>query len=167
MALRYALLGLLTAGPASGYDLTKRFDRSVGYAWHAGHSQIYPEMAKLCAAGLVEVAEEGGPRGRKTYTITGAGLAALRAWLLDTEPDRRHRSEATLRLFMLPLLDRADAAALIAREREYATAKLAELEQRRAEIADACSPFRYAVEHGIRHSQATLDWADWADAHLP
>jgi DNA-binding PadR family transcriptional regulator len=135
MALRYALLGLLTAGPASGYDLTKRFDRSVGYAWHAGHSQIYPEMAKLCAEGLVEVAEEAGPRGRKTYTITGAGLESLRA-------------------------------ALIAREREHARAKLAELEQRRTELADPCHPFRFAVEYGIRHSLATLDWADWAEANL-
>ena len=149
MALRYALLGLLTAGPASGYDLTKRFDRSVGYAWHAGHSQIYPEMAKLCAEGLAEVAEEAGPRGRKTYAITGAGLASLRAWLRDTDPDRRARNESTLRLFLLPLLDRDDAAALIAREREHARAKLAELEQRRTELADTCHPFRYAVEYGM------------------
>lgn len=47
-SLRYALLGLLAEEPASGYDLTKKFERMLQrYAWHAQHSQIYPELNRM------------------------------------------------------------------------------------------------------------------------
>jgi PadR family transcriptional regulator AphA len=54
MSLRYALLALLRVGPLSGYDLQKQFSLSVGHVWHAPDSQIYPELRKMEAAGLVE-----------------------------------------------------------------------------------------------------------------
>ena len=47
MSLRHAMLGLLTLAPSNGYELTRRFDQSLRNAWHASHSQIYPELAKL------------------------------------------------------------------------------------------------------------------------
>ncbi|WP_279578861.1 PadR family transcriptional regulator [Fodinicola feengrottensis] len=63
MSLRHALLGLLHDGPASGYDLTKMFEsRLERFAWHARHSQIYPELNKMAVDGLVEVIEEGAAR---------------------------------------------------------------------------------------------------------
>ena len=80
MSLRYALLGLLAEEPASGYDLTRKFEVLRRYAWHAQSSQIYPELSQLSSAGLVSVVERG-PRGRQTYAITEAGRAQLREWL--------------------------------------------------------------------------------------
>src|SRR5215470_2260302 len=83
MSLRYALLGLLADEPASGYELTKKFERVLRrYAWHAQHSQIYPELNRMAADGLVEVVAEG-PRGRRTYAITAAGRAAVRRWMVN------------------------------------------------------------------------------------
>ena len=46
MSLRHALLGLLAVQPATGYELAQKFDASLGTAWHASHSQIYPELAR-------------------------------------------------------------------------------------------------------------------------
>ncbi|EDV5156957.1 PadR family transcriptional regulator, partial [Salmonella enterica subsp. enterica] len=54
MSLRYALLALLTARPMTGYDLAKSFHVSVGHVWHAPDSQIYPELKRMLADGLVE-----------------------------------------------------------------------------------------------------------------
>src|SRR5688500_8244241 len=82
MSLRYALLGLLADEPASGYDLTRSFEKALRrYAWHAQHSQIYPELTRLAADGLVEIASEGA-RGRRVYSITEAGRTELRRWML-------------------------------------------------------------------------------------
>ena len=61
MSLRHAVLGMLASQPGTGYELTQWFDRSLSHAWHASHSQIYPELAKLEAEGLVEVIGEGRP----------------------------------------------------------------------------------------------------------
>lgn len=55
MSLRHAVLAVLLDGPASGYDLAKRFDRSVANYWHATRQQIYSELGRLESDGLVRV----------------------------------------------------------------------------------------------------------------
>src|SRR5262245_59647965 len=113
MSLRYALLGLLSERPASGYELTGAFERALGrYPWHAQHSQIYPELSRLAADGAIAILDEG-PRGRRTYAITDAGRGALRQWLLDPPREFLMRSEFVLRLFLLSTLDPDDARALL------------------------------------------------------
>src|SRR6478672_7573345 len=102
MSLRYAVLGLLELAPATGYELTQRFDVSLGSAWYASHSQIYPELARLEEAGLVEVVGEGARRSR-TFAVTGAGRDELRAWMLETEPNRSQRNETAVRWFLVAL----------------------------------------------------------------
>src|ERR1041384_201144 len=87
MSLRHAVLGLLSDGPASGYDLLKLFDLSLSNVWPATQSQLYAELGKLADSGLVSVSAEG-PRGRKEYAITDEGLAELRHWITDVPPVR-------------------------------------------------------------------------------
>src|SRR3982074_762326 len=78
-SLRHGLLGLLAEGPASGYDLARRFGEVLGSIWPAQHPKIYAELNRLAADGLVEVESEG-PRRRKAYRITDAGLAEVKRW---------------------------------------------------------------------------------------
>ncbi len=82
MSLRYALLALLTSEPMTGYDISRRFQSSVGHVWHAPDSQIYPELRKMESEGLVEAESVDDPRGEKRfYRPTDAGLTAFRAWM--------------------------------------------------------------------------------------
>ena len=83
MSLRYALLAILRVGPLSGYDLAKQFAQSVGHVWHAPDSQIYPELRKMEAEGLVEGEQQArGERGhRRLYHVTPAGDAAFTTWM--------------------------------------------------------------------------------------
>ena len=80
MNLRFALLAALSAKPRTGYDLISVFDRSVGNVWHAEHPQIYPELRRMEADGLIAATEvPRGPRSTKReYRITDAGFAELR-----------------------------------------------------------------------------------------
>src|SRR5690606_24488121 len=59
--LGFALLSLLTRGPATGYDLAQRMKAPIGHFWTAKHSQIYPELARLAEAGHVRVRSGAGP----------------------------------------------------------------------------------------------------------
>lgn len=83
MSLRFAILALLSVEPMTGYDLAKRFESSVAFVWHAPNSQIYPELRKMAADGLLQAEEVSwGPRGKKTqYRITAEGTAAFRDWM--------------------------------------------------------------------------------------
>lgn len=82
----------------TGYDLAKRFDQSVAYVWHAPHSQIYPELRRLAASGLISA--ESQPRGsravKRTYSITEAGRAELERWVETPLPLQRERDAAYL-----------------------------------------------------------------------
>lgn len=99
MSLRYALLALLRVGPLSGYDLQKQFSLSVGHVWHAPDSQIYPELRKMEAEGLIEGEEQArGQRGtRRVYHVTEAGELAYRAWMQSPLDYQRVRDPAHLR----------------------------------------------------------------------
>jgi PadR family transcriptional regulator AphA len=159
MSLRYAVLGLLARRPSTGYELTQTFDRSLRTSWHARHSQIYPELAKLEAADLVEVVGHGARRS-KTYGITATGRAELRRWLVEAQPDRSQRSESGLRLFLTPLLDPADRQATYERDLAHVEREVAALEEVLAGMRSAAEPEVFApqVELGIRVDTVMRDW---------
>jgi DNA-binding PadR family transcriptional regulator len=166
--LRHALLGLLADRPMSGYELAKRFRASVGSTWSAGHSQIYPELNRLADDGLV-AASEPGPRGRKSYAITDAGLAAVRAWLAGTDPDRTVRDEAALRTYFLWLMEPDAARAHVMEELDAAQEQLTTLRgtaAARRPATPAERSQRIALEAGLRWAQARAEWAQWALGRL-
>ena len=168
MSLRYALLGALADSPRTGYALLKHFEQSLAYAWPASHSQIYPELARLLEAGLIEQAETGA-RGSKTYAITKEGLEDVRRWLRETEPDRRVRNEAALRTFFLWLLDSEEAAAQLERERAYWSGVLEEyrrIEDEPTGTDRKSRAFRIALEGGIAGAETRLEWLDAAIAEV-
>jgi PadR family transcriptional regulator AphA len=168
MSLRHALLGLLEDGPASGYDLTARFERSLQkYAWTARQSHIYPELKRLADSDLIAVTEEGA-RGRRTYAITDAGRTELRDWLLSPPRPRAVRDEHVLRMSLLSVLDIPQARELVLHHLEEADQVAAELRA----LADAADTEphprgrlrfgRLAIEYGVHQYQAQQQWGHWA-----
>ncbi|MBG0830071.1 PadR family transcriptional regulator [Planomonospora sp. ID67723] len=83
MSLKYALLGFLSTEPTSGYDLAREFGESLGWFWHASHTQIYPELRRLESQGLVTstVTHDNPGKPKRTYRLTEQGAAELQAWL--------------------------------------------------------------------------------------
>src|SRR3989304_9849086 len=59
ITLHYALLGLLARRPLTGYEILKRFTRSVVFFWNAKRSQIYAELKRMERLGFV--ASRGPP----------------------------------------------------------------------------------------------------------
>ncbi|GLX21736.1 PadR family transcriptional regulator [Streptomyces lavendulae subsp. lavendulae] len=165
MSLRHALLGLLSERPASGYDLLKRFDTSLATVWPATQSQMYTELSKLAAAGLIGVSAEG-PRGRKEYTLTDEGLAELRHWLTETKPQRNTRSDLLLRVFFLGVLPAERARGYLTELAELSEEEYEALRRLEASVDwgdDALSVHgRIALEYGLRFNAMRREWARWA-----
>ena len=169
MSLPHALLGLIAVAPSSGYELTKAFESDFGrYAWQAGHTSIYPELARLAERGLVEVTHEGA-RGSRTYALTDAGRAELRAWLLAPPKPARARNAEVLRMFLLPTLDPADARAVLQHIADGTAQEAAKLRGIRAETGAVRGPEGFgqlAAEFGLRQYEAVHGWALWAMEQL-
>lgn len=120
--MSFVVLGLLaTAGPQTSYDLAANVDISVRFFWPVTRSQLYAEPQRLEALGLLVSEQEAGGRRRRVFTITDAGLAALRHWLETPPEPRAYHDPAMLRLF---LMDAAPDAT-----RRLADARVAILEE--------------------------------------
>ena len=83
MSLSHSILGFLTYGSSSGYDLAKLFDSTVRFFWHAQASQVYLELGKLEKKELVssELIMQMDRPNKKVYTITEAGRKEFLNWL--------------------------------------------------------------------------------------
>lgn len=100
VSLRFAILGYLSTGPGTGYDLARQFDTGLGWFWSARHSQIYPELRKLTDAGLVtrDATTVSKHMDKYTYSITDAGLAALSEWAVEPPTYPANRDSERLQL---------------------------------------------------------------------
>lgn len=169
MSLRHAALGLLTLGPASGYDLLQTFNGSLANVWPATQSQLYGELGKLADAGLVTVTEEGARR-RKEYALTDAGLAELKHWLVEVEPNAVKRSDVLLRVFFLNVVDLEQAEAFLRKREQDAVEYGESLRATQQEIAprtvDLAVYGRIALEWGLRYTEMQREWAVWAQQEL-
>lgn len=115
MDVKTVCLGMLTDGPASGYDMKKCFESSFGHFFPAGYGSIYPALATLARNGLVEfedVPQEGKP-DRKVYTITDTGREELMQGLANPEPTHKVRSEFLATLWFAHLMTDEQIDALI------------------------------------------------------
>jgi DNA-binding PadR family transcriptional regulator len=85
MALEHAILVALTEHSGSGYELARRFDKSIGYFWSATHQQIYRVLKRMDEAGWVDgeaVAQDGRP-DKKVYRVSESGRAELSRWIAE------------------------------------------------------------------------------------
>ena len=169
MSLRHGLLDLLAGQPMSGYDLSQFFALSMGNVWPAQHSQIYPELAKLAAEGLITQTGKG-PRGRKVYETTAKGIEELKRWMREISPDYSVRCEALLRIFCLWVLPTDEALAAVQRDRAEYVRHLEEMEIAVASVdwgADQTSRGgRLTIEFGRRYYGALIEWCDWATEQI-
>ncbi|MBS0197278.1 MAG: PadR family transcriptional regulator [Planctomycetes bacterium] len=77
------VLGLVwQLGPCSPYDVRRALLDSPSTQWSGSAGAIYPLMARLQRAGLLRAKQEkGSGRAKRTFCVTAAGLAALKAWI--------------------------------------------------------------------------------------
>ncbi|MCV7202848.1 PadR family transcriptional regulator [Mycolicibacterium peregrinum] len=164
MSLRMAALGLLAQHPGSGYDLLKRFEKSMANVWPATQSQLYGELNKLAGAGLIEVSAIG-PRGRKEYRITPAGRTELERWITDPADDPPERSAGLLRVFLLGELPRDQALEHLAALAAHSESEVARLKKLEASIpwtdTDEDRYGHAALEFGLRFNAMQAEWAHW------
>ena len=162
----YAVLGLLTLGERSGYELDKLARRSIGYFWQPAKSKIYAILPRLVERGHAvssAVAQDGRP-DKRLYRITPAGEASLRSWLVSGEPVSRMTRDGLLVKLFFGGLGELDGlrAQLLERKRE-AEQKLAELEEIDRNLDREEDFFPYlTLLHGLEVTRAMVKWADEA-----
>src|SRR5262245_8784363 len=126
MALEHAIMVALAERAGSGYELARRFERSIGFFWAATHQQIYRVLKRMDDAGWVEVeavAQDGRP-AKKVYTVSPLGHDELRRWLAEPTEPAPMRNDLAVKLRGASLGDGQAVLGEVARHRDHAALRL-------------------------------------------
>lgn len=168
MSLEYAILVSLRERAGSGYELARRFDKSIGYFWAASHQQIYRSLKRMVELGWVdcdEVAQQKRPN-KKVYRVSEPGAQELARWI--SEPAAT-RNDLTVKLRGASFGDAAQVRDEFARQRDLHVQRLSlyrEIERR--DFPDGAQQKGQALHQhlvlrgGIRTEQALLEWCEEA-----
>lgn len=133
---------MLRLGARTGYDIKRGVELSTRFFWTISPVQIYPELKRLEAGGLIDGRDDSrGGRRRRSYELTPAGLAALAEWLTRAEPlTLEVRDSGQLKLFFGDAVEpdeaMANVRALRARHERLAERFRTEIEPRATRLAD-------------------------------
>ena len=158
----YVILGMLGWRPMSGYEIKALVDKSTRFFWAASYGQIYPELRRLSAAGLIEgKADPQGGRRRNVYRLTPAGRRELRGAgsRVDAEAFEL-RDEGLLKLFFAEAGGDADGASGARREAPRARARPRPSRgDRRTAASPTGSPY-VVLRYGIECNRWQADWCE-------
>jgi DNA-binding PadR family transcriptional regulator len=127
VALRHAVLAALLEGEASGYQLAKRFDVSVANFWSATPQQLYRELDRLEAEGLVDahVVRQTRRPDKRVFTLTDSGRADLQRFTGAPAKPAAVRDELLVKLQAVDVGDADAVAKELTARLDRARAKLA------------------------------------------
>lgn len=168
----YAVLGLLSLSPMSGYEVAQATEGSIAHFWPISKTHVYSELSRIERLGWADskgVRQRAAP-DKRVFQITPSGEQALDAWLVaGSLPDEVHRLPFLIKLF---IGHRIPAENLRSMLREY-----------REEAEEYCELLRGIVDAlegepkaaypratallGLRMSEAALRWSDEVEGTLP
>lgn len=163
---KYAILGILSLGPVSGYDIKKVFQRSVANFWNESYGQIYPLLGTLVDEGLAtkSIEKQVGKPDRHTYALTNKGFEELQQWLIEPVKDQIGRIEIALKLFFGHQVGVADNIRQVEHFREMRDQELQALIaiEKRLKVEYTNKPnlpyMLMTVSYGQHVNQALLQW---------
>jgi len=115
MSIQYAILGLLSWGPLSGYEMKKIIQESPFMPWSGNNNQIYKALVELQEDDYTtnEIFHQEHAPSKKVYTITDAGQEKLKAWLLSAAEPPEFKKTFLLRLAWADQLSEEELLRLI------------------------------------------------------
>lgn len=175
MALRNAVLAALLEGESSGYDLAKGFDATVANFWMATPQQLYRELDRMEAEGLIaaRVVQQERRPNKRMFSLTAEGRSALREFTATAPRPGAIRDELLVQVQALDDGDTDAVRASVEASRQNARAKLARYERLRLRLLDGRDEEEHVREaprigpyltllRGIAFEEENIRWAERA-----
>jgi PadR family transcriptional regulator, regulatory protein AphA len=164
----YAILGILSIAPMSGYEIRQLMQESTANFWVESDGQLYPALTKMMAEHYVTCKTEksAGAREKKIYTMTDKGHLALKKWLQQAPNKNIIRNEFMLKLFFGANASHETTLEHVQAERYRAKAILWQLKNTKNQLEandknNAHLPYwLMSLDYGIQMTETKLTWCD-------
>ncbi len=166
---KFALLGVLSLKPCSGYDIKQFVKGSIGHFWNESYGRIYPLLKELAKEGLIvqqRGAKTSGRPERQVYSVTPKGEAALRHWLGQSPRNEPARSELLLKLFFADRIQPELSARYVREKKHLEETKLAIYRQAEESIREhypthpGLPYWLMTISFGRHMAQSLVAWCD-------
>jgi DNA-binding PadR family transcriptional regulator len=167
-ATEAALLGLLTRGEMSGYDIQHAAETSGGFFWAPAKSRIYAVLPQLVSRGFAtsrQVVQESRPT-KQLYRITRAGRDALQRWLEEPPTMEPERAPLLLKIYFGELLEPEILISHVRKLKLEADALVSRLTELDRSPSNASLFGDLTVRHGLEWAHAMSRWAEGAESEI-
>lgn|GEM_PF-168782 len=162
----FPVLGMLTLGPAHGYEICSDLRERLGGTWRLRTSHIYALLARLEADGLVvheRVGQETRP-AKKVFSLTSAGHELFLQWLKSpVKGVRQLRLEFLAKLHFAGEQPNGTAARLVKDQVVLFEANAGRLRQRMNVRQSATD--RLALQFRLAMLGAAIEWLKALSGH--
>ena len=174
--LKHGILGLISNGDKTGYEIMTVFRDSLKHFWTAQTSQIYRELRTMEKAGWITrhgVVQTGKP-DRNVFSITPAGHEELLRWLRDNNLPSGIRNPFLMKTFFMGELPMEEniaffrafrEASVFPDEGEQASAK-AELYRQAVRHPEKAVYWKLTIEFGRMYEKMQREWCEYCIREL-
>ena len=174
--LKHGILGLISNGSKTGYEVMTVFRDSLNHFWTAQTSQIYRELQAMNRLGWISetrVPQTGKP-DKNVFSITPAGHEELLRWLRANNLPAGFRNPFLLKTFFmgeLPVEEnlaffRAFRNASVFPEGGRQVAANAEMYQQAVNNPEKAVYWRMTIAFGKMYEQMQREWCDYCIREL-
>ena len=165
---KYAILGILSISPGSGYDIKRYCDSVIANVWHENFGHIYPVLNNMLAEGLIKRKEDNESTRKKEYQITGKGKDEFLNWIVEPTQYAPVRSEFMLKLLFSSKLPKENRIKMIEDYKTHHKLKYEELEKMEKDLTQRVKEVSterklylgVTLRYGILSTKAAITWCD-------
>ena len=168
----YCVLGCLSSGPKSGYDIRMMMNEVTSFFWKESDGQLYPALKKLVQAGHIRQLDAATERNKKVYEISDEGRRVLQDWLSEAPGPAQVRSEFLLKVFLGNELSKEKLVSHLERERQQLKEKVVKLQGLVKTLENnngnprVVECWEMTMELGLALAEAELHWCERAIQRL-
>ncbi len=163
----YAILGMLSIAPMSGYEIRQVMQQSTANFWSESDGQLYPALTALITLGFVLCkADKTSARQKKVYNITTKGRTALKKWLAQKPETHIIRNEFMLKLFFGANVSPTISLEHVQAHRYQTKAMLFQFAETKKQLAHEYKDsfhlpyWEMSIQYGVELAEAKLKWCD-------
>lgn len=165
---QYAILGILSIAPGSGYDIKKYCDTVISNIWNENFGHIYPVLKNMSEKGLITPVKVEPSTRKKVYQITQLGREEFLSWLLQPTSVTPVRSEFMLKFLFSSNLPNETIIQMVEAYKMHHVVKYKTLSQTEKELEQGIEQIhkereaylKASLRYGILSASAAISWCD-------